>query len=422
MNRESADAVVIGAGASGLTCAGALRRAGHHAVVLEARARIGGRIHTLRVSGEPPFELGAHVVHGRNPATWDLIEAAGLAVEAAQRPDRFSFRVLDTTMTVEDLVAHGATPPWELEHRVFRRHPGDRPLSDLLAAEASSALEYDIASEWISHRWGGSPQELSASGVQGMMSAPAADRRSVLVDGYDRLPAALSQGLDVRLEARVTEVAWQPGSVEVRTADLQVSAQAVVVTIPPVVVAGGSVAFDPALPDEKARAAAAIDLGDALVVVAQTDAAPWSATVLGVGPYGGLWQSQQGSGLVAGWFRGAGARRLRTEGVDADLVRSLLDPVFPWVSGSGLHDLGVADWGTDPFTLGAFSYPRAGKPELPALWASPLADTVFFAGEAACSGGNAGLVDGAVETGGRAACAVIHALGRRRREAAGATP
>lgn len=421
MSRESADAVVIGAGVSGLTCARALRRAGLDALVLEARSRIGGRIHTLRVPGEPPFELGAHVVHGRDPGTWDLIEAAGLEVEAAQPPARFAFRVLDTTMTVEDLVAHGATPPWELERRLWRRDPGDRPVSDLLAAEARSALEYDVALEWISHRWGDSPQKLSASGVQRVMAAPDADRRSVLVDGYDRLPAALAEGLDVRLEARVTHVAWQPGSVEVRTADLQVSAQAVVVTIPPTVVAAGSVAFEAPLPEYKARAAAAIDLGDALVVVAQTDAAPWSATVLGVGPYGGLWQSRQGSGLVAGWFRGAGARRLRGEGVDAGLVRSLLSPVLPWVKGSGLHDLGVADWGTDPFTLGAFSYPRAGMPDLPALWASPLADTVFFAGEAACSGRNAGLVDGAVETGGRAARAVIHALRRRRREAAGAT-
>jgi monoamine oxidase len=420
VSRESAGAVVIGAGASGLTCARALRRAGVDAVVLEARSRIGGRIHTLRVPGEPPFELGAHVVHGRDPATWDLIEAAGLVAERAQPPARFAFRVLDTTMTVADLVAYGATPPWELERRVGRRDSGDRPVCDLLAAEARSALEYDIASEWICHRWGGSPQELSASGVQRMMSASDADRRSVLVDGYDRLPAALAEGLDVRLEARATQVAWQPGSVEVRTADLQVSAQAVVVTIPPTVVAAGSIAFDPALPEDKARAAAAIDLGDALVVVAQTDAAPWSGTVLGVGPYGGLWQSRQGSGLVAGWFRGAGARRLRAEGVDAGLVRWLLDPVFPWARGSGLHDLGVADWGTDPFTLGAFSYPRAGMPELPALWASPLADTVFFAGEAACSGGKVGLVDGAVKTGGRAARAVIHALGRRRK-AAGAT-
>src|SRR5687768_12477953 len=56
--------VVVGAGAAGLTCATDLNDAGFRVVVLEARNRIGGRIHTLTGRGEVPVELGAQVIHG----------------------------------------------------------------------------------------------------------------------------------------------------------------------------------------------------------------------------------------------------------------------------------------------------------------------------------------------------------------------
>lgn len=415
MTGRVADAAVIGAGVAGLTCARTLADAGVDVVVLEARARIGGRVHTLRIDGEAPLELGAHVVHGREPGTWELIEAAGLGVAAADAPAAFAIRVRGEMLTVPGLLARGATPPWELEQRLRRRPAEERSVADILAAEARDELEYEIASEWMSHRWGGPPGELSASGVQRVMNSRASEARSVLVDGFDRLPQALAAGLDVRLRTAVSRVAWGRGNVEISAGDLRAAARAVVVSIPPTVVASGTIAFDPALPVEKARAVEAIDLGDALVVVARCGPAPVTASLLDVGRFAGFWQSRQGSELVAGWFRGAAAGRVRAAGVDARLLGELLEPVFPWVEARTVRDVRVADWGADPFTLGAFSYPRAGILEMPAVWASPLAGTIFFAGEAACTSGNAGLVDGAVESGRRAGREVIDALDRARR-------
>src|SRR5437773_10795228 len=73
------DVLIIGAGAAGLAAARQLSQTKHR-VVLEARDRTGGRIHTIQQPGHPlPIELGAEFVHGKPPETWEIIRAAQLA-------------------------------------------------------------------------------------------------------------------------------------------------------------------------------------------------------------------------------------------------------------------------------------------------------------------------------------------------------
>jgi phytoene dehydrogenase-like protein len=54
--------LVVGAGIAGLTAANALRQAGVECVVLEARERIGGRLHTAGLGGSP-VDLGGSWIH-----------------------------------------------------------------------------------------------------------------------------------------------------------------------------------------------------------------------------------------------------------------------------------------------------------------------------------------------------------------------
>src|SRR6476620_9082566 len=97
---RSGQVVIVGAGAAGLAAGRALREAGVPFVILEARARIGGRIFTEHPRGlVVPVELGAEFTHGEAEEVFELAEEHGLKLaDIAGR--RFSagggkLRVLD---------------------------------------------------------------------------------------------------------------------------------------------------------------------------------------------------------------------------------------------------------------------------------------------------------------------------------------
>lgn len=58
---SSKTVLVVGAGISGLRAASVLKRHGLQVTVLEARDRIGGRIHTSRKDGKPARDMGASI-------------------------------------------------------------------------------------------------------------------------------------------------------------------------------------------------------------------------------------------------------------------------------------------------------------------------------------------------------------------------
>jgi monoamine oxidase len=69
------------------------------------------------------------------------------------------------------------------------------------------------------------------------------------------------------------------------------------------------------------------------------------------------------------------------------------------------------DWGRDPFARGAYSYVAVGGGNARAALAMPVDGTLFFAGEATSNDGQGGTVNGALETGERAAREAATSIG-----------
>jgi monoamine oxidase len=68
------------------------------------------------------------------------------------------------------------------------------------------------------------------------------------------------------------------------------------------------------------------------------------------------------------------------------------------------------DWTDDAFARGAYSYITVGGEGARAALGAPLDGALFFAGEATSTDGQGGTVNGALQTGVRAANEVMRAL------------
>jgi monoamine oxidase len=401
---QTADVVVIGAGVAGLTCARDLARQGRTVVVLEARDRVGGRIWTLRLPGLAPVELGAQVIHGAQASTWEVIREAGLQTAPFSQGGDMTLAVGDQLYPVRDVVRAGV-PPWAVEPLLCRLDPPDRPAGEVLSGLGIAGVSHTLAVEWLAQTWCADPADLSAAGVcRVRAAAQSGPGEFTVVGGYDQVLQRLADGLSVRLSTPVQCVHWEPGRVEIETADDRWQAQAAVITVPPPVVAADRLRFDPPLPEEKRAAAGGILLGDALVVVAQlTEPAPRSSWAFSAGEAGGFWQTAAGVPLLTGWMKGPATEAARKLAAEGQLVARGAGSVLAWLHPEMIAGVQVIDWGSDPYAGGGYSYPRVGALDQPGVWAAPVDRTLFFAGEATCGDRHLGLVNGAIESGRRAA-------------------
>ena len=416
------DVIVIGAGASGLTVARDVTRAGLHVLVLEARDRLGGRIWTHHTP-DGPIELGAEFVHGAveeilgvaRQAHLPLRELARTAPPGASRgsnPRGEAFSAIDTLLS-------------------YAREGEDESFQHLLDRVDVDAHTKQRARLLVEGYHAADPAKL---GVQSLLDntaadeQPGAERQFRWVHGYDGLVTALAvqavpERCTMRLQAVVTAIAWKPGHVVVRLATGEVlTAPRVVVTVSLGVLKAGAIAFSPPLPHEKQAALSRLEMGSTARVslLFRDDAWPGrdafaveSTIFSGRPPFPVWWISQQAPRpVVTGWGGRGGAAALATLGEEDRVeaaVRELagalgVDPgrLKESVAGAYQHD-----WVGDPFARGAYSYAGVGGRRAGMELGAPIEGTLFFAGEATLSDGHNATVHGAVASGGRAARELI---------------
>jgi monoamine oxidase len=420
------DVLIIGAGAAGLLAARQLAAAGRQVVLLEARDRIGGRIHTLTPPGfTRPIEAGAEFIHGEAPLTRGLLREAGIAWQDTTGE---TYQVKNGE--IQDDAAFFAHLPPLLEKLQALDH--DLPLADFLAQEFAGAGHAPLramATQFAEGYDAADPARASAWALRDEWAAEGVDDSPRPVGGYGPLlhwlaAQAQAAGATVQLNTPVREISWQPGHAEVLTASGPTyHARQVLCTVPLGVwqldaQKSDYLRFTPDLPTHRA-AAAQLGFGVVIKILLEFrenfwhDRLPEMEFLLSDAPLPTWWtQLPDTRPLLTGWLAGPAAHRLQGASDEAILQQALaslseLLATPPETLQAQLRASYVRNWGAEQYAHGAYSYATVGSQAARAALATPVAGTLFFAGEGLHSGIDSGTVEAALASGQAAALTML---------------
>jgi monoamine oxidase len=428
---NSMKVIIIGAGLAGLTAARTLGRAGMAVTMLDARARLGGRVYTMRdgfANGEYG-ELGGEFVDGGQKEIRILCDELGLTLTRVLRGG-FTHRF--RTESAHYQVSR--TRPWQelqqlLEpliqrYRAAGGDPDAAPVKEIATFSLRAWLrlqnattEQHAMADALRGFFLADPDDLSVLPVVEQMANAGSPARMPMyrIDGGSaRLVEGLARDVPshVLLQHRVTAIAQPTDRVVITAIDggglqQQLEADAVIVTCPASTVR--TIAFTPVLPDEQARAIRALRYGCASKVLIQMEREPFDGPARAFAtdtPLGAFWQ---GPGRVLTFLGGgAASRTLRTR---AERGASALLSELCWLNLAGASALAshVYSWDDDAFARGGYAYMDAG---FDPGWRTLLGRRVgriSFAGEHTSEKWQ-GYMNGAIESGYRAAREITGAV------------
>ncbi|MFB6455884.1 flavin monoamine oxidase family protein [Chitinophaga sp. Hz27] len=425
------DVIIIGAGAAGLMAAYTLIKTGKTVTVLEARNRIGGRIHT--VNNEHNFsqaELGAEFIHGNLPVTLNLLNETGVAYT------KTSFKMLHS-QNGAFLEGDEAVTGWDMLLEKMYQQEDDMPLRKFLQEHFSSDEYTHMRAQiegFVNGYDTGNVDDISTFAVRQEWSHEDDDAQYRIDAGYGKLMQYLADtvtaaGSEIFLNKVATEIQWQHDKVSISTKDnSKYFAPKVIVALPLGILQAsapqdGALTFVPAIPHQEA---ALKDIGyGAIIKILLAFKEPFWTTnknfnspenspsttllVTSAEQVPTFWtQTSVNSPLLTGWLGGPPAdtkKDLSPEGI-LELTLQSLSNIFQLSLSSLKNDLTawhVANWTTATYTKGSYAYDKVGSAAARKVLTQTIEQTIFFAGEYLYDGPAMGTVEAALSSGQNAA-------------------
>lgn len=437
--------IVVGAGVAGLAAAQQLKAAGFTVTVLEARNRVGGRVHSDVNSAGTTVDLGAAWIHG-NQAEFEAVVAAMNLATANSDWTKYKFHKAgaSTTLTqsqfdaltfkIADACLWAAwwAPTWSLKTVIdVAWNNGDfagfsRELVDNFSiagfdtefARTATKIPARAVLELI-------PGFNDAQQWAAFTSSSAADN-TYFPNGYSQVAEQLALGLDIRLNARVHGIAYPANNPVIVTSDVgSYLAEHVIVTVPIGVLKAGSITFTPGLPSAKQTAISRLGSGLLNKVIMEWAPAdqfwpsgPDAPQVLGMqsamrGNFS-IWINLQpvtGKPVLQAWLSGIAAENAESwsdEQTKIEAMAQIRATIAP--NAADPLSVKVTRWGQDPYARGSYStfQLETHLGDRAALRAPVAGTKVLFAGEATLDTGFS-TVPGAYTSGKREADRIIQA-------------
>ena len=402
------DVVIVGAGAAGIAAAWAAQAQGLNAIVLEARARVGGRAFTDTSTWGSPFDVGCGWLHKADDNPW----------ASYARDNDFTLR------------------PHEHDLERVWGDAGPLPTEPISAAETAISATITAASRDVAAArlvdLSDAVEEAAGDYIGALDMGVDLDRMSTFdfanaddlapnllcAEGYGTIVAHRARGLRVVLNTPVRRVRWDGPGVTVETGSGVIRAEAVIVTASTGVLASGALRFTPELPTSTQSAINDLPMGILAKIPLKI-----RDQRFGLEPFSGLLLARRGrrdinflcfpfaTDLMVGFVGGELGWALSAAGEAAavDFATEALVHMFGSGAAAAVQKGGMTPWASDPWALGAYATARPGRYAARAALAAPIADRIFFAGEA-LAGGLSQTCGGAYRSGETAARAVAAAL------------
>ncbi|MGK2954270.1 MAG: flavin monoamine oxidase family protein [Solirubrobacterales bacterium] len=277
MESIDADVAVVGAGLAGLSAARALEAAGFDVAVIEARDRVGGRTVNEPIGDGKIVELGGQWVGPTQDRILELIPELGLETfstfgeglnifERRGKTKKYGGTIpkvnpvalaeVGIALRKIDRLAGKVDPeqPWASELAHLDRITFD----SWMRRNVRTAAGRDMMRLAIEAVWAAEPEDISmlhmlfyvrsAGSLDLLLDAEGGAQDSRVVGGTQLISKRLAEQLrnPVNLESPVRRILWSGDRVMVLADGLQVSADEVVVALPPVL--AGRISYEPALP------------------------------------------------------------------------------------------------------------------------------------------------------------------------------
>jgi polyamine oxidase len=407
--------IVVGAGMAGLVAARLLHDSGFGVTVLEARERLGGRVWTDNRLGAP-LDLGGSWVHGvdGNPLTlW--CERLGVRLIESEA-DRLLIdpRAKQTTRTAlrqkafMGRMAFNAAVAWSSwKSKAMARVHGPRSISvkdavdPLLHARWLSELDRLVIATYLEMSEGVHGAPYDKISVEEWFPLEGLERNAQPQGGFQPLLDDAAAGLDVRFASPVDRIAWTgEGVTAVLEGGERLAADRALVTVPVALLRAGKPAFDPPLPADQQRAIALLGYGAGILGKIYLrfphqfwpDKSKWFGRLPDAPDKRGTFNTfvshveETGLPILLSFANGRAARRYDCEMGDDDVKNVAIASLRKMFGANRVPEPEAfifPRWLCDPWARGGYTYPGVGSPaEDREVHARPLADRVFFAGEA----------------------------------------
>ncbi|MCW3071220.1 MAG: FAD-dependent oxidoreductase [Bacteroidetes bacterium] len=418
---QATDIIIIGAGICGLYAAKELSGKGKSVILLEAREAAGGRIRSINGNFSKAVDAGPEFIHGDLPITKALIKEAGGAFH--EQNGKFYRSKNGKVKESEDMI-----PGWDRLMKELKSLKKDVPLMEFLNTHFNDETDKELKTAVINMAEGfdaADANRISTFAVREEWMGDSMELSYRIEGGYSMLVDYLTseckkQGCVFIMSAIVKEINWKPEPVFVHCSDgRSYSANQVLVTVPVGILLASEdekshIRFTPGIP-EKIAALKQMGFGPVIKINMEFSSAFWNdpkykgkapqlpdlGFLLSESEIPVWWTQEPDAPFLTGWAGGSRAEKLKTlsdeklfEKAMASLSEAMNTPVELLQRLLKAHS--VSNWGTDPFTKGAYCYETPGTAEAKKILAEPLEDKVFFAGEAL--GENMGTVEAALES------------------------